>query len=473
MCSPTDSLMVCQLKKGQCSPVGAVFSPPGGPVKALGNDTALNRTAVAASISTALSTPAVAAAVAAAVVSCPEPVDYKISDFIACLKTACMDNVVVSSFVRTLPFTGVPGPWLRLRRSRPFWATVAQRNRLRPGSQRPKHETRIANCLCVHSAHKFLLTLLFPFNSGKGKYLENISKPPWLRGTASDPEANGRIKDEDDGRRDHCQLRREGEDKMQSVAVCVLVLAAGVSAVPPAGGFAASPWADTSMCSPTDPPAVCQLKKGQCSPLATVFSPPGGPVKAVTSCATATGVVLGPQFYMSIGKAFSSGNLESMVDMVSSDSTEATVMRFCFVNATGLLNSDLVTLNRTAVVASVAAAFTTPALAEAVVSAVATCPEPVNYQLADFISCLRSACMASVTVPATAGGSPFMGSSPFPMMSPYMGSPYMGSPYMGSPSGMKSSPYMGSPFAMKSPAAVGAKPPKKASPKMASFPTQA
>ncbi|ROT75494.1 hypothetical protein C7M84_005964 [Penaeus vannamei] len=242
------------------------------------------------------------------------------------------------------------------------------------------------------------------------------------------------IKDEDDGRRDHCQLRREGEDKMQSVAVCVLVLAAGVSAVPPAGGFAASPWADTSMCSPTDPPAVCQLKKGQCSPLATVFSPPGGPVKAVTSCATATGVVLGPQFYMSIGKAFSSGNLESMVDMVSSDSTEATVMRFCFVNATGLLNSDL---------------------------------------LADFISCLRSACMASVTVPATAGGSPFMGSSPFPMMSPYMGSPYMGSPYMGSPSGMKSSPYMGSPFAMKSPAAVGAKPPKKASPKMASFPTQA
>lgn len=138
----------------------------------------------------------------------------------------------------------------------------------------------------------------------------------------------------------------------------------------------------------------------------------------------------------------------------------------------------MVTLNRTAVVASVAAAFTTPALAEAVVSAVATCPEPVNYQLADFISCLRSACMASVTVPATAGGSPFMGSSPFPMMSPYMGSPfmgspYMGSPYMGSPSGMKSSPYMGSPFAMKSPPAMGAKPPKKASPKMASFPTQA
>lgn len=56
-----------------------------------------------------------------------------------------------------------------------------------------------------------------------------------------------------------------------------------------------------SMCSPTDPPAVCQLKKGQCSPVGAVFSPPGGPVKAVTSCANTTGVALGPQFFMSIG----------------------------------------------------------------------------------------------------------------------------------------------------------------------------
>ncbi|XP_047489678.1 uncharacterized protein LOC125039594 [Penaeus chinensis] len=266
---------------------------------------------------------------------------------------------------------------------------------------------------------------------------------------------------------------------MQSVAVCVLVLAAGASAIPPAGGFAASPWSDTSMCSPTDPPAMCQMKKGQCSPLSTVFSPAGGPVKAITSCANITGTVLGPQFYMSIGMAFSSGNPESMADMVSSDPNQVTVMRFCFVNATGLLNSDLVTLNRTAVAASVASAFTTPALAAAVVSAVDTCPEPVNYQLADFISCLKTACMANVVVSPTMGGwpgmgpSPSMGSSPFPMKSPYMGSPYMGSPYMGSPymgfpSGIKpSSPYMGSPFAMKTPPAMGAKPAMKASPKMA------
>lgn len=56
------------------------------------------------------------------------------------------------------------------------------------------------------------------------------------------------------------------------------------------------------MCSPTDPPAMCQLKKGQCFPLSTVFSPKGGPVKAITSCANVTGTVLGPQFYTSIGK---------------------------------------------------------------------------------------------------------------------------------------------------------------------------
>lgn len=58
-----------------------------------------------------------------------------------------------------------------------------------------------------------------------------------------------------------------------------------------------------SMCELSDSLMVCQLKKGQCSPVGAVFSPPGGPVKAVTSCATATGVVLGPQFYMSIGEA--------------------------------------------------------------------------------------------------------------------------------------------------------------------------
>ncbi|XP_047489679.1 uncharacterized protein LOC125039596 [Penaeus chinensis] len=189
---------------------------------------------------------------------------------------------------------------------------------------------------------------------------------------------------------------------MQSVVACVLVFVAGASAVMPAGGFAASPWLDTSMCPPTDSLMVCQLKKGQCSPVGSVFSPPGGPVKAITSCANTTGVVLGPQFFMSIGLAFVSGSPESLADKTSSDPAAVTAIRRCSLNTTGLLNADMMTLNRTAVAASVASAFSTPAMGAAVASAVASCPEPVDYKITDFVTCLKTACMNSVSV------SPFM-----------------------------------------------------------------
>nr|XP_027213893.1 uncharacterized protein LOC113806961 [Penaeus vannamei] len=147
---------------------------------------------------------------------------------------------------------------------------------------------------------------------------------------------------------------------------------------------------------------VCQLKKGQCSPVGAVFSPPGGPVKAVTSCANTTGVALGPQFFMSIGLAFVSGNPESLADKTSSDPAAVTAIRRCALNATGLLNADMMTLNRTAIAASVASAFSTPALGAAVSFAVAACPEPVDYKVTDFVTCLKTACMNSVSV------SPFM-----------------------------------------------------------------
>lgn len=42
--------------------------------------------------------------------------------------------------------------------------------------------------------------------------------------------------------------------------------------------------------------------------------------------------------FVTSGMAFASGNPESMADMVSSDPEQVTVMRFCFVNATGLVS---------------------------------------------------------------------------------------------------------------------------------------
>ncbi|XP_037791392.1 uncharacterized protein LOC119586740 [Penaeus monodon] len=184
---------------------------------------------------------------------------------------------------------------------------------------------------------------------------------------------------------------------MQSLVLYAVVLVAGVSAVTPAAGPQVSPWIDTSLCDLSDSLMVCQLKKGQCSPVSAVFSPKGGPVKAITDCANTTGVVLGPQFYLNIGLAFVSGSPESLADKTSADPATVTAIRRCALNATGLLKADMMTLNRTAIAASLSSAFSHPALGAAVASAVASCPEPVDYKITDFITCLRSACMNSAS----------------------------------------------------------------------------
>ncbi|XP_047489676.1 uncharacterized protein LOC125039592 [Penaeus chinensis] len=184
---------------------------------------------------------------------------------------------------------------------------------------------------------------------------------------------------------------------MQSVVWYAVLLVAGVSAVTPAAGPQVSPWIDTSLCDLSDSLMVCQLKKGQCSPVGSVFSPPGGPVKAITSCANTTGVVLGPQFYLNIGLAFVMGSPESLADKTSSDPNTVIAIRRCALNATGLLNADMMTLNRTVIAASMSSAFSTPALGAAVASAVASCPEPVDYKITDFVTCLRTACMVNVS----------------------------------------------------------------------------
>ncbi|XP_047489677.1 lysine-rich arabinogalactan protein 19-like [Penaeus chinensis] len=215
---------------------------------------------------------------------------------------------------------------------------------------------------------------------------------------------------------------------MHSTALCLLALASGALGVLP--GPPASPWVDTSMCPPTDSLMECQLKKGQCSPVGSVFSPPGGPVKAITSCANTTGVVLGPQFFMSIGLAFVTGKPESLPDMISTDAASLKAIRRCSLNATGLLSNDT-TLNRTAVAASISTAFSIPAVAAAVASAVASCPEPVDYKISDFITCLRTACMNNVVV------SPFVPMAASPVQSSWPAPSVASSPYVGSSPSMK------------------------------------
>lgn len=86
----------------------------------------VNRTAVAATVATAFSTSALGSVVASAVASCPEPVDCKMSDFITCLKTACMNNVAGTPFIQmaktALTAAPIPPPI-----AAPLTATLAKK----------------------------------------------------------------------------------------------------------------------------------------------------------------------------------------------------------------------------------------------------------------------------------------------------------------------------------------------------------
>nr|XP_053631067.1 uncharacterized protein LOC128687578 isoform X2 [Cherax quadricarinatus] len=178
------------------------------------------------------------------------------------------------------------------------------------------------------------------------------------------------------------------EKKVVVLAVWVMVKVLDVNTLTPASVLACGPGEDTN--------ARCILKKTQCSPITRIISGPQGPVDTLISCANQTGVFLDPVFFMSIGLAFLQGNPESLTDQVSPDSATSSGIRRCILNATGLANPDM-TLNRTAVAVNLSMGFpSSSTLGAAVAAAAVTCPEPVDYRLTDFISCLKMACMNSV-----------------------------------------------------------------------------
>ncbi|KAK7065355.1 hypothetical protein SK128_003577 [Halocaridina rubra] len=63
------------------------------------------------------------------------------------------------------------------------------------------------------------------------------------------------------------------------------------------------PWRDTSLCPAGDTVETCQMKKGKCAHLGSVFTPFGGPLKSVTDCVNATGTTLSTDFYDYVGNS--------------------------------------------------------------------------------------------------------------------------------------------------------------------------
>ncbi|KAK7072325.1 hypothetical protein SK128_011575 [Halocaridina rubra] len=165
LCLPDESPDVCQMKKSNCSGVNKAFIGPGGPVGAvikcantsgiapkpeffmniglafmkgtpeklsdtispnpkessairmcvlnntglLTPNMATDRDAIAAKLNASLKTPAFSEAAMEAVYSCPEPNDFHITDFMNCIKFACMNDDAVNPFMssgKSGPFTG-------------------------------------------------------------------------------------------------------------------------------------------------------------------------------------------------------------------------------------------------------------------------------------------------------------------------------------------------------------------------------
>ncbi|KAK3882736.1 hypothetical protein Pcinc_012909 [Petrolisthes cinctipes] len=159
------------------------------------------------------------------------------------------------------------------------------------------------------------------------------------------------------------------------------------------------PGFDMSACGGEWSVAGCQVRLAQCSPITRALSGPAGPVTSVLACLALTSLPANPtpDFFMSIGAAFLEGKPETLVDQVGPSPTYLDLRR-CVLNSTGLVGDNMA-LNRTVVKERLASEIPSQGLADAVVAALPSCPDPVDYSLAPLIACLRAACMSYLDPP--------------------------------------------------------------------------
>ncbi|XP_037791110.1 uncharacterized protein LOC119586449 isoform X2 [Penaeus monodon] len=197
---------------------------------------------------------------------------------------------------------------------------------------------------------------------------------------------------------------------MMRFVLCVLSFVALSSASPssPSHGSTVAPTPltpVTSLCKVMDTPDVCQMKKTQCGFITKALSPPGGYIKTYVNCAKEAGVVLGSFFYTSISDAFKSGAPETIVEMTSPDPKVVTGIRRCAMNATGLVFPDM-SLDRMAIANILVVTAGGSPLGYAVAAASASCSQPRSYRMADYLSCLKQACIKQLVLPTEPAPSP-------------------------------------------------------------------
>lgn len=140
------------------------------------------------------------------------------------------------------------------------------------------------------------------------------------------------------------------------------------------------------------PLGQCQLRTAKCKDIKGIAQGTSGPVKDVMDCATLLGI---PKM-MVIGvlpQAFGEGKPETIVDRVMPNNTEASSeLRRCVMQASGLLTLNG-TLNRAALQFKLTTTMMHPLVKDVVTTALSTCPDPDDYKISDFLTCLRGECI--------------------------------------------------------------------------------
>ncbi|XP_063592595.1 uncharacterized protein LOC134769788 [Penaeus indicus] len=187
---------------------------------------------------------------------------------------------------------------------------------------------------------------------------------------------------------------------MARLILCVLaMLVAGISAGKKLSHSPAFSWDADPTCAVGEIPYNCHLKKVQCGAITKMLEPSGAYIKNYVVCAKSAASELGPVFFKNIGVAYADNMDDKHVFPTVTD------VRRCALEATGLLQPDT-TINRTAIAASITNSFKGSPLGVAIAQATATCPEPTEFMMADFMNCLKDACLQNVIALATTAPPP-------------------------------------------------------------------
>ncbi|XP_047489593.1 uncharacterized protein LOC125039562 [Penaeus chinensis] len=183
------------------------------------------------------------------------------------------------------------------------------------------------------------------------------------------------------------------------VLFVLAMLVAGISAGKKITQSSAFSWDTDPICGVGELPYNCHLKKVQCGAITKMLEPSGGYIQNFVICAKAAASELGPVFFKNLGVAYANSTDGKRVSPTITD------VRRCALESTGLLQSDS-TINRTAIAASITTAFKASPLGVAIGQAATTCPEPTEFMMADFMNCLKEACLQNVLVMFTTAAPP-------------------------------------------------------------------